>query len=567
MSIDISDESWVSRSNFVNSSKNWDDEIKNNPYLFTLSGQPSIYGPRTDSYVYAGFNRVPYGSFHNGSGLCRVRITFKREGKDSSCATGAHECHQNATCVPTKRSYRCSCKPGYFGDGRRCKEYDPCSVQNGGCLHICNNSRGRVSCGCYEGFKLHPNMRDCLPTEGVVTISKKVRVRLSQASPCNYKNIKDQFLTKLQKRLISQEVCNFPCKIFKPQLRCRIKNGEQVVSVNFEIQLDQNVISTSKHCNDTCVKCQMEDRLQRMINAIRSLMENSKLNVSVYDRTITVKKQSLRVTKESDYCSKEKAKRKTKRLAPRCQPGTYFDVFRRQCVNCSRGSYQPNKSENFCFRCPGNKTTLYSGATDISQCRETICGGNLTSMTGAITSPNYPDPYPKGIECIWHIRCPEDRGLLMLIPNISIPLTNDCSNHLIMRENASPFSKTTYYQCESYPNPVTFISRSKDLYVKFKSKSNGEMADGFKMFYVTFEEIYRELVASIVEDGTLYGNSSLRRILQDESLITQILDVMAHPENFFHYEQNDTKRTIPEFYAFVEKKVKEFFTFRPHGWL
>lgn len=81
MSIDISDESWVSRSNFVNSSKNWDDEIKNNPYLFTLSGQPSIYGPPTDSYVYAGFNRVPYGSFHNGSGLCRVRITFKREGK------------------------------------------------------------------------------------------------------------------------------------------------------------------------------------------------------------------------------------------------------------------------------------------------------------------------------------------------------------------------------------------------------------------------------------------------------------------------------------------------------
>lgn len=141
-----------------------------------------------------------------------------------------------------------------------------------------------------------------------------MRVRLSQASPCNYKNIKDQFLTKLQKRLISQEVCNFPCKIFKPQLRCRMKNGEQVVSVNFEIQLDQNVISTSKHCNDTCVKCQMEDRLQRMINAIRSLMENSKLNVSVYDRTITVKKQSLRVTKESDYCSKEKAKRKTKRL-------------------------------------------------------------------------------------------------------------------------------------------------------------------------------------------------------------------------------------------------------------
>lgn len=108
-------------------------------------------------------------------------------------------------------------------------------------------------------------------------------------------------------------------------------------------------------------------------------------------------------------------------------------------------------------------------------------------MSGVITSPNHPDPYPNGIECVWNIRCPEDRGLLILIPNISIPLTMDCSDHLIMRENASPFSRTTYYACESYDNPVAFISRSKDLYIKFTSKSNNEMAEGFKIFYVTFE--------------------------------------------------------------------------------
>ena len=118
---------------------------------------------------------------------------------------------------------------------------------------------------------------------------------------------------------------------------------------------------------------------------------------------------------------------------------------------------------------------------------ETYCGGNLTSMTGNITSPNHPDPYPKGIECVWHIKCPEGRGLLLLMPNASLPLTKDCSDHLIMRESASPFSKTTYYACESSANPVTFISRSKDLYIKFTSKSSNPMAEGFKIFYVTFE--------------------------------------------------------------------------------
>lgn len=55
-------------------------------------------------------------------------------------------------------------------------------------------------------------------------------------------------------------------------------------------------------------------------------------------------------------------------LVSRCRRGEYFDVFLNQCMNCSRGTYQPNKSENFCFRCPGNTTTLFRGATDISQC-------------------------------------------------------------------------------------------------------------------------------------------------------------------------------------------------------
>lgn len=158
--------------------------------------------------------------------------------------------------------------------------------------------------------------------EEVITISKKVRIRLTQFSPCTYKDIKDQILTKLQKKLLSQEVCNFPCKIFKLQLRCPVRRGERVVSISFEIQMDQNVISTSKFCNDTCMKCQMEERLQKMISGIRTLTDNNKLNVSVYGQTFTVTKKSLRViTKESDNCYKEKVKRKAKRLGEK-----YHDI-------------------------------------------------------------------------------------------------------------------------------------------------------------------------------------------------------------------------------------------------
>ena len=140
-----------------------------------------------------------------------------------------------------------------------------------------------------------------------------MRVRLEQVSLCKLEGVKDEILAKLQKKFLSQEVCNFPCKIFNLQLRCRLKRGERV-SVSFDIELNQNVIATSKFCNDTCMKCQMEERLQKMINALRTLADNSKLNVSVSDQTFTVTKKSLRIVRESDHCHKtERTRRKVKR--------------------------------------------------------------------------------------------------------------------------------------------------------------------------------------------------------------------------------------------------------------
>lgn len=79
MTIDITDEAVSWKTFFVNSSERYWDDIKNSRHLFTLSEQEPAFGPPTDSFIYAAFNRVPYGNFHNGSGLCKVRITFKRE--------------------------------------------------------------------------------------------------------------------------------------------------------------------------------------------------------------------------------------------------------------------------------------------------------------------------------------------------------------------------------------------------------------------------------------------------------------------------------------------------------
>ena len=50
---------------------------------------------------------------------------------------------------------------------------------------------------------------------------------------------------------------------------------------------------------------------------------------------------------------------------------------------------------------------------------------------------------------------------------------------------------------------------------------------------------------------------------QDESLITQILDIMVHPHKFFYLPKN-AKNKLPEFYSFVEKKVEAKLNLKPY---
>lgn len=56
-----------------------------NSFLYTLDGQWTTYGP-LEKYLYVGLNRVPYGNFRAGSGLCHVRIRVDRsKGKYTPC--------------------------------------------------------------------------------------------------------------------------------------------------------------------------------------------------------------------------------------------------------------------------------------------------------------------------------------------------------------------------------------------------------------------------------------------------------------------------------------------------
>ncbi|GFN98752.1 signal peptide, cub and egf-like domain-containing protein 1 [Plakobranchus ocellatus] len=94
-------------------------------------------------------------------GSCDARRDSTRP-RAQHCDTDAHACHPDAECLNTRRAYRCFCKPGFYGDGKVCKDEDECSHDNGGCAQTCVNTPGNYTCGCSDGFLLGPDGRNCV---------------------------------------------------------------------------------------------------------------------------------------------------------------------------------------------------------------------------------------------------------------------------------------------------------------------------------------------------------------------------------------------------------------------
>lgn len=65
------------------------------------------------------------------------------------------------------------------------------------------------------------------------------------------------------------------------------------------------------------------------------------------------------------------------------------------------------------------------------------CGGELGDYTGYIESPNYPGDYPANAECVWHISPPPKRRILIVVPEIFLPIEDGCGDVLVMRKSGT----------------------------------------------------------------------------------------------------------------------------------
>ncbi|KAK5876797.1 hypothetical protein CesoFtcFv8_026113 [Champsocephalus esox] len=241
-----------------------------------------------------------------------------------------------------------------------------------------------------------------------------------------------------------------------------------------------------------------------------------------------------------------------------CAPGHYYNSSTHRCIRCTGGTYQNDFGQNYCITCPGNTTTDFDGATNVSHCKNQVCGGELGDYTGFIESPNYPGDYPSNVDCVWTINPPHKRRILIVVPEIFLPIEDECGDVLVMRKSALPTSITTYETCQTYERPIAFTSRSRKLWIQFKS-NEGNSAKGFQVPYVTYDEDYQQLIEDIVRDGRLYASENHQEILKDKKLIKALFDVLAHPQNYFRYTAQESKEMFPRsFIKLLRSKVTRF---------
>ena len=46
-------------------------------------------------------------------------------------------------------------------------------------------------------------------------------------------------------------------------------------------------------------------------------------------------------------------------------------------------------------------------------CLPAVCSGEITDSAGVVLSPNWPEPYSRGQDCIWGVHVEEDKRILL----------------------------------------------------------------------------------------------------------------------------------------------------------
>ncbi|XP_019394914.1 PREDICTED: seizure 6-like protein [Crocodylus porosus] len=114
-------------------------------------------------------------------------------------------------------------------------------------------------------------------------------------------------------------------------------------------------------------------------------------------------------------------------------------------------------------------------------CRAT-CGGELTAVAGVILSPNWPEPYAEGEDCVWRVRVGEEKRLFL-----DIQLLNLSNSDILTIYDGDELTARVLGQYVGSGGPQKLYSSTPDLTIQFHSDPAGLVfgkGQGFVMNYV-----------------------------------------------------------------------------------
>nr|XP_008512136.1 PREDICTED: signal peptide, CUB and EGF-like domain-containing protein 2 isoform X6 [Equus przewalskii] len=526
-----------------------------------------------------------------GSFDCSCRKGFKLLTDEKSCQD-VDECSLDRTCdhscINHPGTFTCACNKGYTLYGfTHCGDTNECSINNGGCQQVCVNTVGSYECQCHSTYKLHWNKKDCVASCDLSCLVKRTEKRLRKAIRTLRKAAhREQF--HLQLSGMDLDVAKKAPRTSERRVEsCAVGQGHvgnQCVSCRAGTYYDgaqercilcPNGTFQNEEGQITCEPCPRPDnpgplKTPEAWNAsdCGGLCQPGEYSADGFTPCQPCALGTFQPEAGRTSCFPCGGGLPTKHLGAtsfqecetrvQCSPGHFYNTTTHRCIRCPAGTYQPEFGKNSCVSCPGNTMTDFDGSTNITQCKNRRCGGELGDFTGYIESPNYPGNYPANTECTWTINPPPKRRILIVVPEIFLPIEDDCGDYLVMRKTSSSNSVTTYETCQTYERPIAFTSRSKKLWIQFKS-NEGNSARGFQVPYVTYDEDYQELIEDIVRDGRLYASENHQEILKDKKLIKALFDVLAHPQNYFKYTAQESREMFPRsFIRLLRSKVSRF---------
>ncbi|KAJ8260725.1 hypothetical protein COCON_G00164480 [Conger conger] len=309
------------------------------------------------------------------------------------------------------------------------KEVDECSEpDNGRCEQRCVNTLGSYQCACEPGFELASDKRSC------------------EAAACG------GFITKLNGSITSP---GWPGE-YPPNKNCI---WHLVAPTQYQITLQFDTFETEG--NDVC----KYDYLEVWSGLSTDFRLHGKFCGPVKPEPITSQYNNMRIEFKSDNTVSKKGF-KAQFFADKDECSVENGGCQQECVN-TLGSYSCQCQSGF---------VLHENKRD---CKEAGCEHIVNSVSGTITSPNWPDAYPSKKACSWALSTTPGHRIKLVFNQIDMEAHLECAyDHTEVNDGRDDKAPSMGRFCGT-KKPLPLVSSSNKMFLRFFS-DNSVQKKGFE---------------------------------------------------------------------------------------